>query len=193
MSTVREKSSLILDHEQRFAGTLAVKVLNKPKLNIWMVLIPVLFVFHMYEWQRYKEGRKAFAANYLVTKKRALDEAVAVVEDGRKADPAALTAQSDLPAEARQKLAELYAVLVEHYEDLLRSDGDDFEALVRSTYKSRTNYLLFLNRLHNTEKALNLALKPHLSATTNGVNDIVSTIEHHSEAMRRGAAEAIFA
>ena len=36
--------------------------------------------------------------------------------------------------------------------DLLAAEGDSFEALVRSAYRNRTNYLLTLNRLNTVEK-----------------------------------------
>ena len=188
-----EKSKLIFEHEQRFANIRAAMVISKPKLSIWMVLIPFIFVYYMNDWQRAKDGRKAFADNYLITKKRALDEAVAVVQTGREPAPNALANLSDVQEDARQKLAELHAILIEHYVALLRADGDTFESLVRSAYGDRTNYLLFFSHLSSAERGLDAALKPQLSETTEGVDDIVSAIEQYSEKLRRTDADKIFA
>lgn len=188
-----EKSRLIFEHEQRFADILAAKVISKPKLSIWMILIPLIFVYYMNDWQRAKDGRKIFADNFLLTKKRALEEAVAAVQTGRGPDPTALADLSEMQEEARQKLADLFAVLIDHYTALLRADGDTFEALVRSAYKNRTNYLLFYSRLNNAEKGLNATLKTQLSETTDGVNDIVGAIQKYSEELHRSDADHIFA
>ena len=38
---------LILAHERRFAGHVAGEVVDKPVLALWMILIPVFFVFYL--------------------------------------------------------------------------------------------------------------------------------------------------
>ena len=58
-------------------------------------------------------------------------------------------------------------VLIDHYMDLLQAEGDQIEDLIKSVYKSRTNYLLFFNRLNSVEKKFNSALKPHFPAKPN--------------------------
>lgn len=192
MNLMPEKSRLILDHEQHFAFALAGRVLDKPKLDIWMFLLPILFIYYMNDFQKFKDGRKAFAANYMVTQKRALDEAVTVVQSGKKADPDGLAKQSEISPEAQTKLAELFIVLIEHYEVLLKAGGSDFDSLVRSAYNNLTNYLLFINQLNNAEKNLNMALKPQFTTESTEVNDILSAMARHSEQIRRKEAHDIF-
>lgn len=192
MNLMPEKSRLILDHEQHFAFALAGRVLDKPKLDIWMFLLPILFIYYMNDFQKFKDGRKAFAANYMVTQKRALDEAVTVVQSGKKADPDGLAKQSEISPEAQTKLTELFIVLIEHYEVLLKAGGGDFDSLVRSAYNSLTNYLLFINQLNNAEKKLNMALKPQFTTESTEVNDILSAMARHSEQIRRKEAHDIF-
>ena len=192
MTSLEDKSRYILEFEERFAYILATKVLNKPKLSLWMILIPFLLVFYMQSLQRYKTGLKAFADNYMTTPKLALEAAIAKLNQGEMLSLDTMPELKELSGEARQKLKELYDLLIEHYTDLLQKDGGSFEALVQSTYQNRTNYLLFLNQLNKAEKALNAALKPHLSMTTTGVNDIIRAIERYSEEIRRNTANLIF-
>ena len=187
-----ENSRLILDHEQHFAYALAGKVLDKPKLDIWMFLLPILFIYYMNDFQKFKDGRKAFATNYLVTPKRALEEALAVVQSGKKADPYGLAKQSEISAAAQKELAELFVVLIDHYEVLLQAAGSDFGSLVRSAYNNLTNYLLFINQLNNAEKKLNLALQPQFTTASTEVNEILRAMAGHSEQMRRNEAHDIF-
>jgi hypothetical protein len=192
MTSFSEKHVIILENEKRFADALAVLVLDKPKLSVWMILIPIIFVYYFYRLQKFSNGRTAFAENYMISRKRALNEALAVIQTGKEPDIDKLVKLSSLPEDVRKQNAALLALLVSHYTDLLRSDGDNFESLVQSAYRSRTNYLLFNNQLNQVEKTLNSTLMPHLDGTLEGVNDIVSAIERHSEKLRRDHAEAIF-
>jgi len=192
MDFMPEKSRFILDHEEHFAYVLAGMILDKPKLDIWMFLLPILLVYYMNDFQKFKDGRKAFAAHYMVTKKRALEEAAAAVHSGKKTVPDDLAKQSEISPQAQKKLAELFAVLIDHYEMLLNAAGSDFGSLVRSAYKNRTNYLLFINQLNNAEKKLNMALQPQFTVSSAEADDILSAMARHSEELRRKEAQDIF-
>jgi hypothetical protein len=192
MSELKEKSALILEHEEKFAVTLAAQVINKPQLSIWMILIPIFFVFYFNDLNKYKKGSKQFAENYVIDKKRALNEAVDVVDVGRQPDIRALSELPDINSKAREKQANILAILVEHYSILLKSKGEDFESLIRAAYGSLTNYLLFLNRLNQAEKEVNKALNLDLKESDEVINDIVSSMESQSERLRRETAESIF-
>ena len=65
-------------------------------------------------------------------------------------------------------------------------------ALIRSAYKTRTNYLLFINQLNRVERQFNNVLKPFLKDTTQDVDNIVELIEKRCEALRREDAESFF-
>ena len=191
MASTAEKKALILEHETAFARNLATYVIDRPKLSVWMILIPILFVYYFYRFQRYAEGRKTFAEHYLMSRTRALDEAFHALNSGREPDIDHLARLSDVPDAIRPFQADVIRVLVNHFVSLLRTDGDDFETLVRSAYRDRTNYLLFLNRLNQTEKEVYTGLTSHLRETQEEVNTVVRTIELQSEKLRREEAERI--
>lgn len=192
MATVKEKSETIWAHETVFADALAVRVLDRPKLSVWMILVPIIFVYFFYRYQRFVAGRKAFSDKYLINRRRALEEAAAIVETGKKPDIAGPDPLDGLPEDVRQCNAEVLKVLVEHYADLLRSSETSFAAMVRTVYRSKTNYLLYINRLQQAEKRFNAVLEPHLSDTTEQVDLIMRAIETHSDALRRDSADDIF-
>ena len=192
MPDLLEKKKMILVHEEQFAGKLALQVIEKPKLSVWMILIPIIFVYYFYRLQRFSTGRKTFAEHYMISINRAINEAEAVIEEGKTPDPAALAGLSDVPESIRDRQTKVYHVLLEHYIDLLKADGDDYESLIRTAYGSLTNCLLYCNRINQVEKERNKALIPIMSQTTEGVNEIIENIERYSETFRREMAERIF-
>lgn len=192
MPDLLEKKKMILVHEEQFAGKLALQVIEKPKLSVWMILIPIIFVYYFYRLQRFSTGRKTFAEHYIISINRAINEAEAVIEEGKTPDPAALAGLSDVPESIRDRQTKVYHVLLEHYIDLLKADGDDYESLIRTAYGSLTNCLLYCNRINQVEKERNKALIPIMSQTTEGVDEIIENIERYSETFRREMAERIF-
>lgn len=192
MSTAEQKHQIVLEHEEGFADRLALQVLDKPKLSVWMILIPIIFVHYFYRIQKFNSGRNAFAQNYMVLRKRALAEALAAVHSDNAPDIEGLSRMSKLPDSAEKPNRVLLQHLVSHYMDLIRSAGDTMESLVRSAYKTRTNYLLFINQLSQAERTLNSALKPHLAETVQGIEDIIAAMEQHSEKLRRNHAAMVF-
>ena len=192
MPNIEEIKQLILAHEEKFANGLGLKVIEKPRLSVWMILVPIIFVYFFYRYQKFNTGRKEFAEHYMKGIRRALDAAVTVVETGEPADPKALAEMPDIPEQIREHQAGVFSVLLEHYTDLLKTEGEDMESLLRFSYKTRTNYLLFINQLSQAEKKRNQALIPVLSDTMEDVNQIIDTIERNSEMLRREIAEQAF-
>jgi len=45
MASLDHKKELILRYEEKFADSVAVSVIDKPKLSTWMILIPILFIY----------------------------------------------------------------------------------------------------------------------------------------------------
>lgn len=192
MDRIDEKKALILSEANQFAHLLGAKVVPKPRVSFWMILIPVLFVFYMNDIQKYKKARREFAQHYVKTAARAVDEAVAVLREERQPDIAAMVRLSELSSEGRDCLSEIYAALVEQALSLLKTEGTDWGSLVRNAYGNKTNYLLFLNRLNRLEKRLNEVLLPQMNAGTEGAGEIMRAVEKHSEDIRRTRAESIF-
>ncbi len=185
---------LILDNETAFAYELSALVLEKPKMNVWMILIPIIIVFHMYRHKRYVDGRQAFAENYLITRKRALEAAYSACQSGERTDMQQFVATSDTPLQTREEYYNWVELLIEHYQMLITALGQDYESLVRDTYKTKMNYLLFLNRLNQAEQRFNGTLKPHINTKENMhvIEQTIAKIEHHSEILRRQGSDKIF-
>jgi hypothetical protein len=192
LAKLGEKKALILEYEERFAFDLSRAVLETPKMSFWMILIPIFLLYHVYRVKRIVEGRKDFARNFLVTRKRSLEESLSLMEKGGNPNFQTLLKDSNLPEHARGPFKELFLLLVNHYTDLLRAYGQDAQALIRSAYKSRTNYLLFLNRLNKAEKALADILRPQTANAAADIDFIVKAMEIHSERLGRERAELIF-
>lgn len=192
MNEIARKKELILKRELTFANAIGSMVIEKPRVSFWMVLIPILFLYFIYRMQRYKNGRSKFDEEFMTTRRRAMNLAVEAVETGEKPDIDRIVRQAGLSDTLEQSYASWVRVLVEYYVDLLSAEGDSFESLVRSVYRSRTNYLLILSRLGTVEKEFYQALKPQLAATE-GAGEIIAAIEKQSQQLRRKLAEQIFA
>lgn len=192
MASLSEKRAFLWEYEERFASDLAGAVLQTPKMSFWMILIPIILVYHVFQVRKVIEGRKGFAKNYLITRERALEASFSLVEKARNPDLHTILRDSNLPEKAKGPFKELFLLLVEHYADLLRSYGHDMPSLIRSTYKSRTNYLLFLNRLNKAEKALTEALRPQTANAAADIDFIMKAMEINSERLGRERAERLF-
>jgi len=191
MTELEKKKDLILAHELEFANAVGAAVFEKPKVSLWMILVPLLFVYFIHRMQTYKKGRIKFNEDFMDTRKRALECAVETFKAGDRLDPSQAVRQSELSDELGKPYAAWLEVLVDHYRDLLAADGDDFGALVRKAYHTRTNYLLTLNRLNTVEKDYYAALKRQL-ASTEGTADIIAIMEKESQQLRRELAEEVF-
>lgn len=86
----------------------------------------------------------------------------------------------------------LLSVLIQHYSDLLQAKVSSIKELVGSVYQTRTNSLLFCNRLNQVERELNAALRPHMMGSVNGFVDVVCTIEAVSVELRRQDTDNIY-
>ena len=191
-NTMAQKRDLILAEERRFASLVSAQVIDKPKLAVWMILIPVFFVFYFWQLSRYSDGRKTFAEKFLITRKRALEQAFQSAAASKGPDIEQVVQVADIPEAIRKDYRRWVAVLVDHYRDLILAHGSSYAALVRSVYKSRTNYLLFLNRLNQVEREFDAALKPHIAETTENANGIIKLMEESTGSIRRRLAEEIF-
>jgi hypothetical protein len=192
MTPLSRKRELILGRELAFANAVGAAVFEKPKVSFWMVLLPILFVYFMFRMQRFRNGRKQFNEEFMITRRRAMDVAFQAVEKRGKPDVDRMARESRLPEGLEKAYVAWVRALVDHYMDLLRAEGESFEGLVRSAYRDRTDYLLTLNQLNFVEKEFYGTLKPYLTQSTEGVTDIISIIQDQSERHRRDLAELIF-
>lgn len=192
MGTQDQRADIILQHEKQFAEALARQVIQKPEISVWMILIPVLFVYHMYRLPRYAQGKKEFVENYLLSRISALHEASSALAEGRQPDTGSLAVRDDVPADIQPHLREILDILVQHYTSLLQAAGDDFPSLARSAYGSGTAYLLIMRRLNDAEGKLYAALTSRLQQEQDDVGSAVSHIGVSAERLRREEAGSIF-
>lgn len=193
MDLLALKKEWILDQERTFARDLAKSVIEIPKLSLWMILIPILLVYHMYRHNSAVKGRSAFAEHYLLSRRRSLEEACDALAAQRPPDIDRVVARAvDLPASAGTAYRDWIAVLISHYVDLLQAPGADFRELVAAAYRNRSNFLLHLNQISRLEKALNAALKDHVAAKAQSVSDTIARIEACSDDLRRKQAGILF-
>ena len=193
MSNIDEKKKFILAHERKFAAQLGREVMQKPKLSSWMVMIPFIFLFYFQDLSKYKNGRREFTANFLLSREKALSEAEAALSEHRKHDTLSIARKADLPMKAQERYSEFLTALAEHYSSLLQADGESYEELLQSAYRQRKNYLTYIDQIGRAEKALNMALRPGLEKSVEGVADLVSSIEKNSEKLHRANAKEFFA
>ena len=193
MSDTSHNKHLILAYEKTFAARLARQVLNKPKLSSWMIFIPFIFVFYFQDLSKYKKNSRSFKDNYLLTRKKALEEAFSAIEESRKPETKHIANQAGLNGKSTEMYAELLAILAEHYTFLLKSKGDTYEDLVKSAYgPKKTDFMLVANRLNQAEKHLNKALAPGLKKEGNGITDTIGKMEKYSENLRREDIRSIY-
>lgn len=190
-----DKKRIILAQEKQFAARLAALVLVKPKLSAWMIFIPVIFIFYFQDVAKFKKQRKEFMTNWLLSRKKALNEAEEARKEQRTPNTQLLAEQANLKAKAREKYNDFLEVLANHYTLLFNAQGNTYntyDVLVRSTYGNQEGFLAFINQLTNAEKALNKALAPGLRKTSEDVKATIKKIERGSEKLRQQEMIRIF-
>lgn len=192
MIDIAAKADVIVRHETHLARRLADQVIFKPPLTVWYILMPIIFVYYFYRLNKYTSSRKEFVGHYMRSRRQAIEAAAACVADGRPPAIDTLAAQTRTPAEAMKEYKTFSLFLVEHYMDLFKAAGRDYDTLVRSVYKTRGNYLIFLNRLGQVEKELDRALTPALTTEHPLVGETIALIEQQSMRLRRGEAARLF-
>jgi hypothetical protein len=192
--SLEEKQQYIWDSEQELARQLALQVLDKPTPPIWMIFIPIFFVFYAWKLKQYTSGLKSFADHYLVSRRRALEASIEAQQRNKTVDIEALLGKADsLPDQVKPLYRQWMILLTGHYAALLTARGSNHAALVRSGYHSKSNYLLFCNRLSQAEHAFNLALLPQIEGQSEDLRAITEKMEAESRALRRQESDLIFA
>ena len=183
---------LILAHERRFAGHVAGEVVDKPVLALWMILIPVFFVFYFYQLKRYKSGLREFSKNFLVTRERVLEAVYTALRTRSEVDIDELVAVSDSPTEVKDEYRLWIEALVDHFKVLLRASGTNYEELVKGGYRKKSNYKLALNGLTSAEDQFNKALISYLPGDEESINQVVEAMGKSVREIRRSEAVEIF-
>ncbi len=186
--SLKGKYDIIYAHEEQFAYRLGVEVLKKPEVSAWMIMIPILFVHHMFKVSQYRNGVRSFAENILSTKKKALDKAYNEVLAGKQIPyeledyfPGLELSEEDKILAEKQ--VRVIRVMEEHYQALLKKQGQSVEDLIKGVYSSEGNYRRYLNRLAETEKELNKYLKKKVH-TDDSSRQLIQEIEKSNQRLR---------
>lgn len=192
MSDMERKLKNIIAYERHFAYRLAADILEKPRMNLWTIVIPFIIIYHMYLYQKFIVARNKFAANFLSVRQWALAEAGRIVNDGKQKDIRAISFQAAMPEDAREAHMGLVETLVNHYIRLLKAEGEGIDNLIRNAYGSRKDYMLYMNELSRSENRFNAAVEPHLSREYSEIRETISRIEQTSKVMRKEEAGRVF-
>ena len=191
--SMEDKKNLILDYERARARQLARRVIEKPVPPIWMILIPVFFVFYAWKIKQYSNGLKDFADHYMVSRRLALDTAFEAEQGGTPPEIGQLIENTDtIPQGARSCYRDWLSLLIEHYRNLLVASGLSTQDLIRSHYRNKSTYLLFNNTLNTTENTFNKALLPDIEGDRQDIKYIFDRMEQSLADLRRLEVEEIF-
>lgn len=192
-ASLKHKGDILFEHERLFANMVAKTIIPTPKLSLWMILIPVIFVFYFFQLDRCSKGRKAFVHNYLITRRKTLEEVRASLEEDRAPDIETLASSSDVPDSIRHAYKTWIQVLADHYATVLRARGASYEALVKAAFRTRKTYREALRRLNDAEATFNSSLKPLLPQDVDGGENIIAQMQEASIQLRKEQAGTIFA
>ncbi len=168
MANLDDKQHTIMAMEEHLANHVAKAVIEKPLLSVWMILVPIFFVYYFWRLKKVAEGRKEFVKNFMITRRRAMEEACYAVAELTQPNVQQVVARSSTPPQTHTEYAAWVRLLIDHYTDLLQSTGRTYEELARSVWRNRTDYLLAVNQLGRAERRFNRALKPRLPGSVNG-------------------------
>lgn len=198
LMSIDARYELILSQEQQFAKKVAVKTVDKPEFSLWIILIPIFFVYYIYRSQRWKSVLELCSKEFVFTKKTALDAALDMTQNGASKTEAIAACPSDQGEGKKEEAKEInkkqmqeIEFLIDHYVKLLKAEGDSYQSLLENAYQRRNNYAQFLNLLQQAEKEVNLAAKRAFSQTE-GFSEMISRMETATEALRTEEKKAVF-
>lgn len=189
MTGLKKKRALLIEQEKKIARALSRRVLEKPPLSVWMILIPIIFVYWFMRLQKVTQGQNEFVLNYMLTRELAIQEAFRAVCEKRPPDCRDIAGQAKIAARAIPPYEELLTRLTGVYTTLLQQDGSNFPAMVRRAYPAKSAWLLLQNDLNQAEKKLHRALADPSDANQ---GETISKIETHSGMLRRELADEIY-
>jgi hypothetical protein len=191
------RQAMIWQQERILAYDLAKVLIHKPGVTVWMIMLPLLFLFFMQDLKNYKAAMQKFTEGFLKNKQIALDLALNGVREGAALDSApaqsAAGFRSD-PAdqnEIHEKQRQEIACLMDHYRRLLTAKGKTYEELIKNAYPSASAYRLFLDTLFDLENAvMQTALRSN--PTDGDAHELGQLMQNATRQLRRREFERIF-
>lgn len=192
-----EKYEIIYSHEENFAYALAKRVVKKPEVSVWMILIPILFIHHAHKINQYKTGVKQFAGGILSSKKKALDKSYKEVSTGEELNYGTDDYFPDVELKTLheralgQKQAKVIRIMESHYKALFNTEGESMTELLRKAYGGTGDYRHYLNRMYEAEKELNRYLVENVHTNGDSIA-VVRQIEKSCQELREEELKAFF-
>jgi hypothetical protein len=187
------RKELILANEETMAWQLALHVMEKPTPQVWMIFIPIFFVFYFWKLKDYEKSLKTFAENHLLSRRRTLEAIVVAEKSNQLVDIQSLVDQvEELQGNTRIFYANWLTVLAGHYHLLLNAKGSSYPALVRSGYRNKSNYLLFCRQIGKVESAFNMAILPTIDGERTELHFVTETMTEGLNTLRLHEAKEVF-
>jgi hypothetical protein len=191
-----ENYNLIRGQGERFGNYLARQVIEKPQPSVWIIFLPILFVYYLHVIPKYKSNLRSFARDIMQFKflvlDGALEEARTGVFPGERITADFKSSVSEEMAQAvQQKKIEEMEILRQHYLLLFGNAGKTYHELLRKSYGTAGNYRFFINRLFKAEKAVYEAVI-QVSHPTPAAHEVVALMEKASEKLRETELKEIF-
>jgi hypothetical protein len=193
--SIEEKYGIIRERDELFAFELAKLIIEKPKVPLWIIFLPLLFVFYAHWLQKYKKNINTFATQYLHAKILALDTALEESAGGTPREENQIQRTVAPIDEHSDRITDYESleidILREHYRLLLSSPGQTYPDLLRNAYQTSGEYRFFLNRLIKTEEEINRSIL-QLHHPTVEAREVVEQMETFSERLREIELAQIF-
>lgn len=193
------KYQSILGQERSLAKAVASAVIEVKPVSAWEILIPILFLLRFFQVKRSKE---TFTLNFLFTKKLALEAAFTMVDKGKSREEAREQIKEKTgsilagdkaglySSKIRQKQLKEMDLLIDHYGRLLEAEGKDYPSMVRNAYRTRENYVAFLEELEEAEKDVYQAATQ--TVKTSSAREIASKMEETAARVRGAELDQLF-
>jgi hypothetical protein len=197
------RHAMILHQERVLSYQLAKVMIKKPKVSVWMVMLPLLFLFFIQDVRKYKVGIRDFADGFFKNKKIALDLTLkAMLEDVPLKEALTVFASNVEPVlsdqmELHEKQMKEIAYLMMHYRRLLTAQGDTYEALIKNTFGSAADYQRFLDGLADLERevirsALTFARSDGIAKEVETPQELAKLMQNAMRQIRRRECDRIF-
>lgn len=192
-NAMKDKKNQIVAHEESIARQLVGQVIDRPVPSVWMIFIPIFFVFYIWKIKQYAKGVKDFVENYLLSRRQALDAAFEAEQNAIPPDIDQLVKKAGgIPAAPQPLYRDWMALLVDHYCGLLSAHGNSYQDLNRAYYQDKSRYLQFCNQLNTAERAFSKTLLPAIDGDQQDLRYVLDKIDQGVADLRRKEGEEIF-
>ncbi|MGI6630500.1 MAG: NF038143 family protein [Bacillota bacterium] len=196
-----EKYESIFAYESKTAQIIASKVMDRPELSPWMILIPIVFIPFLQRYQKYKDSCKVFRDGFLYTKTIALDIAYKVYRNDLPQEGVSelvskiVQKNSNVVPEVLniyQKQIQEIKLLCQHYLALLNTEKVQYKDMVVCYYQNESKYRDFLYKLTEAENEVNSAVNATFKEGLIDVPGIMEKMEKYLLQFRLDEAKKFF-